>query len=75
VILAVVAGLLAVGTLSMLAGALISAVLVRVPIFEDSIENEHWEHGNHGLKNLQVRFYPGVPTDVSEADVNLKPLP
>ncbi len=56
-------------------GTLIRTVLVRVPIFDDSIENEFWEYDNHGLKNLQVRFYPGVQTDVSDADVNLKPLP
>jgi hypothetical protein len=56
-------------------GNLIRTVLVRVPIFDDSIENEYWEYDNHGLKILSVRFYPGVTTDVSEADVNLKPLP
>ncbi|OGY43256.1 MAG: hypothetical protein A2731_04195 [Candidatus Buchananbacteria bacterium RIFCSPHIGHO2_01_FULL_39_8] len=43
---------------------------VRVPIFDDSIENEYWEYDNHGLKLLQVRFYP-VGTDVSEADLLL----
>ena len=40
---------------------------VRVPIFSDIIENEYWEYDNHGLKLLQVRFYP-VGTDVSLAD-------
>ncbi len=40
---------------------------VRVPIFDDIIENEYWEYDNHNLKLLQVRFYP-VETDVSLAD-------
>jgi hypothetical protein len=40
---------------------------VRVPIFDDIIENEYWEYDNHKLKLLQVRFYP-VETDVSLAD-------
>ncbi len=40
---------------------------VRVPIFDDIIENEYWEYDNHGLKLLQVRFYE-VGTDVSLAD-------
>ena len=31
---------------------------VRVPIFNDIIENEYWEYDNHGLKLLQARFYP-----------------
>jgi len=42
-------------------------VYVRVPIFSDIIEGEYWEYDNHGLKLLQVRFYP-VGTDVSLAD-------
>ena len=32
-------------------------VQVRVPIFDDSLENEYWEYDNHGLRLLQVRFY------------------
>lgn len=40
---------------------------VRVPIFDDILENEFWEYDNHGLKLLQVRIYR-VATDVSEAD-------
>ena len=40
---------------------------VRVPIFDDIIENEYWEYDNNKLKLLQVRFYP-VGTDVSLAD-------
>lgn len=41
---------------------------VRVPIFDDSIEGEYWEYDNNNLKLLKVRFYPGVPTDVTDAD-------
>ena len=44
--------------------------LVRVPLFNDIIENEYWEYDNHGLKLLQVRFYP-VGTDVTYADLLL----
>ncbi len=42
-------------------------VYVRVPIFDDIIENEYWSYDNSGLKLLQVRFYD-VSTDVSEGD-------
>jgi hypothetical protein len=42
-------------------------VYVRVPIFDDIIENEYWAYDNQGLKLLQVRFYD-VPTDVQYAD-------
>ena len=52
-------------------------VYVRVPIFDDIIDNEYWEYcngnpddNNPGLKLLQVRFYP-VGTDVSEGDLLL----
>ena len=41
---------------------------VRVPIFDDSLEGEYWDYDNNGLKVLQVRFYPGVPTDVTGWD-------
>jgi hypothetical protein len=30
---------------------------VRVPIFNDLLENEYWLYDNHGLRLLQVRFY------------------
>jgi hypothetical protein len=40
---------------------------VRVPIFNDILENEYWEYDNNGLKILQMRFY-GIETDVSEDD-------
>jgi hypothetical protein len=48
-------------------GAVIDTVYVRVPIFDDMLENEYWEYDNHGLKLLQVRIYPWG-TDVSEND-------
>jgi hypothetical protein len=38
-------------------GGVIDTVEVRVPIFDDSLENEYWEYDNHGLRLLQVRFY------------------
>lgn len=40
---------------------------VRVPIFDDMIDNEYWKYDNNGLKLLQCRFYP-VGTDVSIKD-------
>ena len=49
-------------------GAIVTdTVYVRVPIFNDMLENEYWEYDNHGLKLLQVRIYR-VGTDVSLAD-------
>ena len=45
-------------------------VCVRVPIFDDIIENEYWQYDNEGLKNLDVRFY-NCPTDVTDADAAL----
>lgn len=38
-------------------GNVIDTVEVRVPIFDDSLENEYWEYDNHGLRILQVQFY------------------
>lgn len=43
---------------------------VRVPIFDDLIENEYWKFDNNGLKLLQVRIYPWG-TDVTYADLLL----
>jgi hypothetical protein len=51
-------------------GGVIDTVCVRVPIFDDSLENEYWEYDNNGLKILQVRFYD-CPTDVTDADAAL----
>jgi hypothetical protein len=45
----------------------IQTVYVRVPIFDDMLENEYWEYDNHGLRILQVRFYE-IGTDVSLGD-------
>ena len=46
----------------------------RVPIFDDMLENEYWEYDNNGLRVLQVRFYPGVETNVSDSDQYLPAL-
>ncbi len=51
-----------------------STVYVRVPIFDDLIENEYWQYDNDGLKHLQVRIYPWE-TDVSAGDGDLPALP
>ena len=51
----------------------IIVVYVRVPIFDDIIENEYWEYDNHGLKLLQVWIYDNS-TDVSAGDAGLPPL-
>lgn len=48
-------------------GNVIATYYVRVPIFDDMLENEYWLYDNHGLKLLQVRFYP-IPTDITWAD-------
>lgn len=41
---------------------------VRVPIFHDSLQGEYWDYDNDNLKLLQVRFYPGVQSDVTDWD-------
>jgi hypothetical protein len=48
-------------------GAVIDVEYVRVPIFDDMLENEYWYYENHGLKLLQVRIYP-YETDITYAD-------
>lgn len=42
---------------------------IRVPIFSNIITGEYWDYDNYGLKHLQVRFYPGFETDVTESDM------
>jgi hypothetical protein len=42
---------------------------VRVPIFDASLQGEYWDYNNAGLKLLQVRFYPGFVSDVTDWDV------
>lgn len=49
-------------------------VYVRVPIFDDLIENEYWEYDNNGLRILQMRFYPGYVSDVTDWDSDLPSL-
>ena len=45
----------------------VEIIYVRVPIFDDILENEYWQYENHNLKLLQVRIYPWG-TDVSLND-------
>jgi hypothetical protein len=54
-------------------GTVDQTVYLRVPIFDESLENEYWEYENEGLKILQVRIYEWG-TDVSENDSSLLPL-
>jgi hypothetical protein len=39
--------------------------LVRIPLFDDRLENFFWQYDNNGLKLLQKRFYDGVATNVN----------
>lgn len=36
----------------------------RYNIFNDALRDYFWEYDNNGLKLLQLRFYPGVPSTV-----------
>jgi hypothetical protein len=38
---------------------------VRVPLFDDALQDYFWDYDNNGMKLVQLRFYP-VPTTVSE---------
>jgi hypothetical protein len=38
---------------------------MRVPLFDDALQDYFWEYENNGLKIVQLRFYP-VPTTVPE---------
>ena len=38
-------------------GTVDETFLVRVPIFDEALENEYWLYDNHGLRLAQVRFY------------------
>jgi hypothetical protein len=49
-------------------GIVDDTVYVRVPIFDAALENEYWAYDNDGLKLLQARFYPGVPSDLTDWD-------
>ena len=48
-------------------GNVIATYFVRVPIFDEMLENEYWLYENDKLKLLQVRFYP-IETDITYAD-------
>ncbi|MGA1053537.1 MAG: hypothetical protein ACO3WU_14695 [Ilumatobacteraceae bacterium] len=45
-------------------GNVIETIYVRVPLFDDILQNEYWEYDNRGLRIAQVRFYD-CSTDVS----------
>lgn len=36
--------------------------LVRVPLFDSSLQNFYWQYDNNGLRNLQMRFYQVATT-------------
>lgn len=55
-------------------GFYVETIYVRIPIFDELLENEYWEYDNHGLKLLQVWIYDDQ-TDVSENDPCLPELP
>jgi hypothetical protein len=48
-------------------GGLVETIQVRVPIFDDALENEYWEYDNRGLRLLQVRFFD-CSTNVETGD-------
>ena len=54
-------------------GNVIDTIYVRIPIFDEMLENEYWEYDNHGLKLLQVWIYDNE-TDVSLGDDDLPEL-
>jgi hypothetical protein len=54
-------------------GVVLDTFYVRVPIFDEILNNEYWEYDNDNLKLLQVRIYPWE-TDVSAGDEDLPPL-
>ena len=35
------------------------------PLFDDSLKDNFWDYANNGLRNAQLRFYDGIPTDLS----------
>lgn len=39
-------------------------VAERYNLFDDALQDYFWQYDNQGLKLLQLRFYPGVPTTV-----------
>jgi hypothetical protein len=44
--------------------ACVNGSVKRVPLFSDSTANWYWQYDNTGLRNAQLRFYPGVQTTV-----------
>jgi hypothetical protein len=54
-------------------GALLATYYVRVPVFDELLENEFWLYDNNNLKHLQLRFYE-VPTSLVDADAPYAPI-
>jgi len=44
--------------------ACVNGTVKRVPLFADDTQDWYWSYDNNGLRNAQLRFYPGVQTTV-----------
>ena len=44
--------------------ACVNGTVKRVPLFSDQTSDWYWQYDNNGLRNAQLRFYPGVQTTV-----------
>ena len=47
--------------------ACINGSTKRVPLFSDQTSDWYWQYDNNGLRNAQLRFYPGVQTTVPDS--------
>ena len=45
--------------------AIINGVLTRFPLFDANLTNFYWQYDNTGLRLAQLRFYPGMATNVN----------
>ncbi|MBN2593382.1 MAG: hypothetical protein JXA81_07740 [Sedimentisphaerales bacterium] len=54
-------------------GIVDETIYVRIPIFDEILENKCWEYDNNGFKLIQVWIYDNL-TGVSEDDGDLLPL-
>jgi hypothetical protein len=53
-------------------GNVIDTVYLRIPLFDDALENYYWEYDNNGLRVAQVRFYDcatNVHTGATTCDI------
>jgi len=46
--------------------ACVNGNVTRVPLFADPNDDYYWSYDNNGLRNAQLRFYPGVQTTVPD---------